>query len=357
MSASLHERLRTLRTVTSRVEPDAAWMRSTRATLLMQARNSMPTAPVRSLQTAEQAFRFFAPHRLIHAMRGPVMAVFSILAIALGGSIASVSAAEHSLPGDFLYALKLATEQARLALTSAKEEKLKLKVEYTSRRGEELKKVASEDVPQKEERVAQAAEILKRDLKTVKEQLDDVRNTASDEKTVVEAAKLVDQKSGELVQALQETKTTLSDGSKSKVTEVQAAAADTGVKAIEVLAEKHEQSNESVPKDDVVRALQDYTKTVAGVTGSTSFTASSTALTDPESSSSTSLQTTVQQVKVAAQQAFAEQKTAADAATADAAATTDATASTSSTDATTSSTDATTSSTDATASSTEPTPP
>ncbi|MFH1078423.1 MAG: DUF5667 domain-containing protein [Patescibacteria group bacterium] len=308
MPTSLQERLRTLRTVGSRVEPDAAWLRSTRQTLVMQAKNSLPTSPVTSWQTAGQAFKHFAPLRLIQMARGPVLAVLSIFAIALGGSIASVSAAENSLPGDFLYSLKLATEQARLALTSAKEDKLKLKVEFTSRRGEELKQVAKEDVPEQSERVAQAAEILKRDLQTVTEQLDDVRNTNTDDKMVAEVAKLVDQKSGELVQALQETKTALPDESKGKVMEAQAAAADTGVKAIEVLLQQHEQSNESVPKGDVVQAIQDYAKTVAGVTGSSALTASSTAFEDPNTTSSVALQDTVQQIKLATQQAFAAQK-------------------------------------------------
>lgn len=359
MSSSLYDRLRTLRAVGSRVEPDAAWLRSTRETLLMQAGNSLPTSPVTSWQTVGQAFRYFAPHRLFSVVRGPVLAALSIFAIALGGSIASVSAAEQSLPGDFFYSLKLATEQARLALTSAKDEKLKLKVEFTSRRGEELKQVAREDVPEKSERVAQAAEILKRDLKTVTEQLNDVRNTTSDGKKIVEVAKLVDQKSGELVQALQETKTALPDGSKGKVMEAQAAAADTGVKAIEILLAEHEQSGESIPMGDVVQAIQDYAKTVANVTGSSALTASSTAFEDKTSTSSVPIQDTVQQIKLATQQAFAAQKVDIDQAVAS--------SSSSGTDvpgdATTSTLSTTTStlpgatSTNPVASSTKPTPP
>lgn len=304
MSHSLHDRLRSLRAVGRRVEPDAAWVRATRGTLLMQAKNSLPTEPAPTYQTAKQFIRHFMPLRLVQFARGPVMATLSIFALALGGSIASVSAAERSLPGDFLYSLKLASEQARLALTPSKGEKLKLKVEFTTRRGEDLKQVAHQDVPERPVRVAQAAEILKRDLKTVKEQLEDVKQNTSPE-TVVEAAKLVDQKSNELVQTLEETKSGLTDETKGKVTEAQAAAADTGVKAIEVLVEKHQEDSGQVSKETVVQAIQDYSQAVADVTGDASLVASSTSLEAATATSSEPFQEAVEQMKTATQQAFA----------------------------------------------------
>jgi len=270
----------------------------------MQAGNSMPIVPVRKVQTISQFINHFVPKGLVRFARGPVMAMLSIFAVALGGSIASVSAAERSLPGDFLYTIKLATEQARLALTPSKEDKLKLKVEFATRRGDDLKQVAATDTPEKPARVAQAAEILKRDLKTMQDQLDDVKATTPSE-TVVEVATLVDQKSGELVQTLEDTKSTLSDDSKSKVTEAQAAAADTGVNAIEVLVEQHQQDSGQVSKDTVVQAIQDYTQTMAGVTGATDLVASSTALEAATVTSSAPLQEAVEQMKVATQEAFA----------------------------------------------------
>jgi len=279
-------------------------MRATRETLLMQVRNSLPTEPVQASRTVSHFFSHFVPRQFAQLLRAPVMATLAIFMAALGGSVASVSAAERSLPGDFLYSLKLATEQARLAFTPTKEDKLKLKVEFANRRGADLKSVSKIDVPEKPDRVEQAAEILKRDLNTVKQQLEEVKSAASSEK-VVEAAKLVDESSNQLVQSLQETKFGLSDVTKGKIVEAQAAAADTSVRAIEMLVEKHQESEDSISETWVVQAIQDHAQALANVTGDASLASSTAPLAAPNTSSTISLPAAVEQIKVATQTAFA----------------------------------------------------
>jgi hypothetical protein len=305
MSRDLQQRISALRSIERRLEPEAAWMRATRETLLMQVRNSLPTEPVQTSRTVRQFFSHFIPRQFALLIRGPVMATLAIFIAALGGSVASVSAAERSLPGDFLYSLKLATEQARLAFTPTKEDKLKLKVEFTNRRGEDIKSVSKIDVPEKPDRVERAAEILKRDLNTVKQQLEEVKSAAPSEK-VVEVAKLVDESSNQLVQSLQETKSGLSDATKGKIVEAQAAAADTSVKAIEVLVEKHQESEDSVSETWVVQAIQDHAQAIADVTGDASLASSTAPLADPNTTSTVSLPAAIEQIKVATQTAFAE---------------------------------------------------
>ncbi len=309
MSHELQQRFKALRLNERHIQPDEAWVRATRQTLCMQVRNSLPTESARPVTHLRQMIRHFIPLRVEQFFHTPLIATLSILTIAFGGSIASVSAAEQSLPGDFLYSLKLATEQARLALTSETDEKLKLKLEFTSRRGAELKSVASSDGPEKPERIIQAAEILKRDLDTVKQQLDDVKTDQQPDR-VVAAAKLVDQKSAEIVQTLQESKADLAAGAKEKVTEAQAAAADTSVKAIEVLVEQNQQSTSSIATNEVVQVMNDHTKTVADVTPAAVFLASSTSVLPIDVTSTSPLSTAVEQIKIATQNAFAVQKTA-----------------------------------------------
>jgi hypothetical protein len=306
MPHELQQRISALRSAERRFEPDAAWVRATRGALLKEVSRSLPTESVRAHHAISHFFRYFVPPQLRQLVRGPVVATLAIMIAALGGSAVSVSAAEQSLPGDFLYSLKLATEQARLAFTNTKEDKLKLKIEFTSRRGEDLKTVAKSDAPEKPGRVVQAAEILKRDLDTVKQQLEGVKADAPS-KNVVDVAKLVDQTTGQLVQQLQETKSDVPAGTKEKLTEAQVAAADTGVKALEVLVEKHQQSNDILGTTEVVQAIQDHTKVVADVTGDPALVSSTTAVIDTASSSS-SLPVAVEQIKVATQNAFATQK-------------------------------------------------
>ncbi|MBI4138647.1 hypothetical protein HY479_00660 [Candidatus Uhrbacteria bacterium] len=303
MSNSLQKRLRALRLLESRLRPDDAWVAHTREILVMQAKNSLSQERVPMARAMAASVRAFFSGRLFPAVRGPVLAVLSVFVVALGGSVASVSAAEQSLPGDFLYSLKLATEQARLALTSGKEEKLKLKVEFTGRRAEELKKVAKTSDGSKSERISQGTEVLKRDLNTLKQQLDDVKN-GSEPKAAAEAAKLVDQKTNELVQVLQETKSDQSDDTKKKLVEAQAAAADAGVKAIEILVQKHSESEDVVPKEELVQLIQGHSKAVADAT-SGSLVATSSSITSATGTDPVPFGEVVEQIKAATQQAFA----------------------------------------------------
>jgi myosin heavy subunit len=233
----------------------------------MQVGNTLPTKRVSVVEGAQQVVRHFFVANLSGVLRKPAMAAVSLLAVIAGGSFMSVSAAERSLPGDFFYGLKLATEQAQLAMTSSKDDKLKLKTEFTTRRVSELKTVAAskDGDPTNNARVKQVAEILKSDLNTLKQQLSDVKQNGSSE-SVVAAAKLVDQKTNEVITALQTTKADMSPDAKAAVTDAQSAAADASVNAIEVLVEKHQESNNIVPVQDVTEAIQNHANAVASAT-------------------------------------------------------------------------------------------
>lgn len=306
MSKDLQERLRLLRNVQGHVDPDEAWVRATRETMLMQVRNSLPTEQMRWPSQIGQAVRSFRLNQFFSWLKGPVVATLSVFAVLFGSSIASVSAAGHALPGDFLYSLKLVAEQAQLAMTSTKEDKLKLKIEFTQRRGDELKRVVTEDVSSKPARVEQTAEILKRDLDTVKQQLDDVRQSSS-AANIIEAAKLVDQTSNAIVQQLQDTKSSLPDSSVGKVIEAQAVAADMGVSAIEVMMEKRNESQDSVLATDVVHALETHSKAVADATGIAPSATSTVILGSATGTAATEqLDHAVQQIRAATSQAFAD---------------------------------------------------
>jgi len=316
MSHELRKKIQSLRTRGQRIAPDKAWISYTRGILIMQIKNALPVEQMSFWRRSREAVRMLITSKMSQVIRKPVMATLSILAVVLSGSIFTVSAAERSLPGDFFYGIKLVTEQARLALTSTKEDKLILKTEFTDRRVSELKQVASN--PDSGEQVKQVAEMLKRDLSTIKDQLADVKQGSGSEK-VVAAAKLVDKKSSEVINALQETKSGLSPETKEKVTEAQSAAADNGVKAIEVLAEKHQESSDMVTAIDVVQAIQDHTKAVTDATPfalgmqTTSSTTSTANLISESISTSTvftssTLPAIVVNVKNLTTQAFAIQK-------------------------------------------------
>ena len=298
------------------IEPDERWILDTRISLLREMNSAFPNHQ----KIGEKANIRQAIVARIRIVRGPVFATFGAIVILLSGSVLSVSASERSLPGDFLYSLKLVTEQARLALKKPKDEKLKLKVEFATRRGDELKRVIEEPDTsgQKEKRVEQAAEILKRDLDTVKKQLEDVKN-GSEPKKVVEAARLVDEKSSELFDTLEDAKDSVLEGNQEKVREAQSAIVTTGGKAIETLIDAHDVDGASISEEDVVEAMNEYTKTVKSFTGVevTEAVATSTSdFSETESSTSTTtgqvlsdpvgLKDTYTKVKIATEQAIAK---------------------------------------------------
>ena len=260
------------------IKPDAAWVRATRETLVMQIGNTLPLGKATISERAHAYVRFISASRIGELVRRPVMAVISLVAVLAGGSMLSVSAAERALPGDVFYGLKLVSEQAQLVMAGTKQDQLKLKTHFTERRVNELQQVAKDD--SRRSQVAQVAEILKRDLNTMKQQLADVTKEVPAENAVA-AARMIDQKTNEVINALQETKSLLSPESVEKVTEVQSVAADMGIKAIEVMVEKHQESNDAITEGDVQQAIQDHTKVV------TDMLASSALMSDTQGASST----------------------------------------------------------------------
>ncbi|MBD3251559.1 hypothetical protein GF380_03865 [Candidatus Uhrbacteria bacterium] len=262
MKRDLYRSIRSLRDRERGIQPDPAWISGTRERLLMQVRNTMPSAEAAQKNRKTIAAAYPSMAKLV---RGPVLAVLSVAVLLLGGSIASVRAAERALPGDTLYLLKLVTEQTRIALSSSTPSKVKLKVEFTKRRVEDMKMIVDspdETTPQKEERVSRAADILKQDLHTIKEQLDEVRFDETERREVAETAKVIDKEVTEVMRSLKETKTKMRDVAqdpevKRKMNDASAQAADVGIKALEVLVEvsKDETAADMVSAEEIGASL------------------------------------------------------------------------------------------------------
>ncbi len=72
-----------------------------------------------------------------------IVAAILILMVLLAGSSFTVLAAQNSLPGDLLYAVKSWGEDIRLSLTGSKQEKLDLILNYTNRRAGEISQLTA----------------------------------------------------------------------------------------------------------------------------------------------------------------------------------------------------------------------
>lgn len=259
----LLKKIRKIKNIVQRSKPDSVWLLSTRSILLMQVKNTLPVSAPRKKEVAGEMYKFVSPFFNFSKMiRKPVFAGLAAIVTLFGGSLFSVSAAEQSLPGDFLYSVKLATEQARLAIAKDSKDKVKLKTEFTERRVDEMKKVMAAPDPDKKEKVIKTAEALKRDMNTIKQQLGDMRGKA-EVQAIKDTAKMIDQKTNAVVQALQDSKQEMSPEEKAKITEAQEAASSASVKAIEVLADVHKTDGDVVSQQDVADVLKTHGEMVS----------------------------------------------------------------------------------------------
>jgi hypothetical protein len=171
-----------------------------------------------------------------------------------------VSASERSVPGDFLYPVKIAGEQTRLALTQGKADRVRLKAEFVDRRVEEIKTIVNTPEKKTSDRLRDAALGLKRDLDTVKNQLKEVKQEASAPVTA-ELAKLVDRTTEQVSQELKQVKSeVLQQEAKQAVVEAEAQAVQTSVAAVAVLIE----ANKTAPSDQTLINDEEVAKVLEG---------------------------------------------------------------------------------------------
>ena len=175
----LLRKLRSVRSTERGIVPDQAWVLRTRSRLMEQARIADALSPLPASLRFREAVRTFVPTQVMRWMRTPALAAFSILVAVLGGSLASVNASDRSVPGDFLYPVKIAGEQTRLAFTQDKADRVRLKAEFVDRRVEEIKTIANAPDKKHPDRLRDAAIGLKRDLDTEKLQLKEVEQESS----------------------------------------------------------------------------------------------------------------------------------------------------------------------------------
>ena len=290
--SEIKSKIQTLKNLRAHVSPSPEWLKSNREVLLMQISNTLESVAEREEKFVWWKFNslwnflnIFLPKQMVGYVLRPVMAVAAIFGLVFGGWTATVFASSDSLPGDVMYSVKLATENMQTSLAS-KPDEIKLRMEFAGRRAAEVKKIVQSNVSQtkKEKKVEEAVKHLKNDLETVKVNLETIKTdpvVANSNQVVVEVAKVVDQKSTEIQKSLEQTNTdaavtaaalpavaatvpaVLNNNAVPVVDQVKQAAAvaqDTGVKAVEVIVEKHQSDNSSVSKEEVKNIVDNKIK-------------------------------------------------------------------------------------------------
>jgi len=131
------------------IEPSSEWMNSTRHNLMTQIKidENANMYNIGFFQWIKQPQSFAL--------------AFCLMIMFLGGPWLAIKASETSLPGEFLYSVKKATEGVKITVTS-EDSKSQLSVEFAGRRLEELSKM-SENI-QDNDRMEEVASEIKNNL-------------------------------------------------------------------------------------------------------------------------------------------------------------------------------------------------
>lgn len=270
----LKTKIKSLRKARQVIEPRTEWLKGNREILMMQIKNNrpLPRADEERQWNLTWVWSFmdvFLPRTVVRYAVRPVFVLSLIFGMAFGGWVTTVSASYNSLPGDVLYPVKLATENMQTSVAS-KSEATKLRTTFAVRRVEEVKQIVKGNSSKKEEKVGEAVKHLKSDLDQVRGNLEEMKKS---EKTTtsaqaVQTAKEVNDKTTEIQKTLEiatvqlsaQTPLVAADPLKEQVKEASAAAAATGVTAVEVIVGKHQEDKNSISVADVKTAVDDKLK-------------------------------------------------------------------------------------------------
>ncbi len=90
--------------------------------------------------------------------------IVTIIALLLGGTGASMAAAQASMPGDLLYPVKILSEDIRLDLTTDDENQFNLAMKFTQRRFDEIQTILEGEGTPSEEMIATYQNQIKHNL-------------------------------------------------------------------------------------------------------------------------------------------------------------------------------------------------
>lgn len=252
-------------------EPDASWVRSSRAQLLARVAAQAPAHG-----TAHQTFgalRGVFTFDAASLMARPVLAGVLAVAAMMGSGVGVVSASLGSIPGDPLYQVKLASERARIAVAPSATDKAALRIEYVGRRVTEVTRIAERPESDNGSRMNTAVQHIKQDLGSVQQSLSDLSKTAKPA-AVAEIANLVDEKSGEYAAALESANTQLAVSEQVAVKEAKALVDDISVQAVAVLVQAH--ANGAVSNDDIAAKVGEKIDSITSQATLVAGTATST---------------------------------------------------------------------------------
>src|SRR3989338_3670102 len=286
----LREQLKTLKTTAPEMRPDREWVVATRSALFQKIQRDVATEKSSLFGAVVPLFSLFDTSRLNLFLKG-ALALVLVFGVTISGWVAGVSASYNSLPGDFLYNVKLATEKTQVAVANAtgdSETAIDLQFDFAERRVKEIEKVSAEP-----HRVAAATRQLEKGVVSAKDTLQDVQQSNPDK--AASLAKNVTERTTVLVAELK-VATDQADTATTQNTllDVKKVVSDANVEAIGVLSAKDPEQAKNLVTQKVEQILRDAATAKATVeeVKKVSDAATSTLAVVTTSSPSTTIMTT-----------------------------------------------------------------
>ena len=231
------------------LEPRSEWKAQNRNVLMQSISQKSVEADSSTFLFSKNTWTIFFKDLRIGQ---PILALFLVAAVVLGGSDFAVTAANQSVPGDKLYFVKRSLEKARLQFAND-QESIKLEVFFAQERLTELQKIASGPDRVKAQPVLDEIQAT---FDSVVVRLDEIKAEDSSKNDVVEIAKLLDDTTEEISKSLKGVRENASTTDEFLVEAAISSVEGAGLNALKIIAEQVEEGKvELDEKGDVLERI------------------------------------------------------------------------------------------------------
>jgi len=248
------EQLKTLQSVKPRKE----WVQLQRELLLSQIKSQTTARKQSRILNTWFLAKSFMPTSLLRFAAKPLGALTVLAVFVFSTGLLGVNASKGSLPGDLLYSVKRTSEKMQIGLTVSKEKEAALHMQFAEERVSEIEQVTQGQATsdKKMKQISVSVDGLKDEMKKAQENLDQAKDQPRKAQEVVAMARVLDVKSEEINNRIEQKKSETGEQAIfDKLAEAQVATTQAGVKALEVIVEKHEQGEVTMSESDLVKTI------------------------------------------------------------------------------------------------------
>lgn len=241
-----------------------SWVASNREILMHQIN---PQGKVSEVKDSQYYWEYLSATLQQKVLRPAMMTV--LVVGAYFGYTATNMAAKASLPGEALYPIKVLSENIALATTISDEAKVKLKMDFVSRRGDELQQLARQPESEKKaENISQTVKEITQKVGEINNKLDKM-TSGSSATVAINTAKVIDEKTLKVEKDIVDAHAVLTTEVKKEVAkDVKEAIVKTeevGTKALVVIVNKSDEpqtkdTKEAVTDKEITQRVSDRIK-------------------------------------------------------------------------------------------------